>query len=86
MVPLRVAVHWPSKPFADAEQGATCTAQRARPAGAREPSATWRGYSRALLARLIPPLCEVEVPLGPEEELELDALLRQAREGARAAA
>ena len=35
-----------------------------------------------LLARLIPPLCEVEVPLGPEDELELDELLRLTREGA----
>ena len=29
------------------------------------------------LASVIALLCEAEVPLGPEEELELDALVRQ---------
>jgi hypothetical protein len=35
-----------------------------------------------LIEKLIAPLCEAEVPLGPEEEIELDALIRQVREGA----
>jgi hypothetical protein len=81
VVPLKVAIHWPSKPFANGEAEGSAT--RAEPSleaftglgdlGRRQPE---------LLARLIPPLCEAEVPLGPEEELELDALLRAAREGA----
>ena len=81
VVPLRVAIHWPSKPFANGEaaHGTAHTTGTLAPLGSlgelvrREPG---------LLARLIPPLCEVEVPLGPEEELELDALVRVAREGA----
>jgi hypothetical protein len=81
VVPLRVAIHWPSKPFANGEaQGRAARAEPSPDAfgalgelGRRQPG---------LLARLIPPLCEAEVPLGPEEELELDALVRLAREDA----
>ena len=78
VVPLRVAVHWPSKPFANGQpdRGAsrvTPSLELLSSLGElvrRQPE---------LLERLIPPLCEVEVPLGPEEELELDALVRHAR-------
>ena len=56
---------------------------RSLPGGARRRSVNWARRQPGLLARLIPPLCEAEVPLGPEEELELDALLRLARDGAR---
>ncbi len=81
VVPLRLAIHWPSKPFANGEEEGSGAGAEPTPEafmglgdlGQRHPD---------LLARLIPPLCEAEVPLGPEEELELDALLRSAREGA----
>src|SRR5262249_30619466 len=33
------------------------------------------------LTDLVPLFCEMEVPLGPEEDLELDALARQTRAG-----
>ena len=36
-----------------------------------------------MLPHLLGALCEAEVPLGPEEELELDGLVRQVRDGAR---
>jgi hypothetical protein len=35
-----------------------------------------------LIETLIAPLCDAEVPLGPEEEIELDTRLRRVREGA----
>jgi len=80
VVPLRVAVHWPSKPFANGEPGRAATHVT--------PSLELLGSlgelvrrQPGLLERLIPALCEVEVALGPEEELELDALGRQARRG-----
>jgi hypothetical protein len=81
VVPLRVAVHWPSKPFAngDTERGAT----RGQPSF--DPLAGVSELVRQqpdLLSRLISPVCELEVPSAPEEELELDALLRLARDGA----
>jgi hypothetical protein len=81
VVPLRVALHWPSKPFAngDAERGGPRVTPILQPLGGLGELAR---RQPGLLAQLIPPLCEVEVPLGPEEELELDALLRLAREGA----
>ena len=81
VVPLRVAIHWPSKPFADAESDRRVP--RAEPA--LEPIGSLGDLvrrERRSLARLLPPLCEAEVPLGPEEELELDALVRQARDDA----
>jgi len=81
VVPLRVAIHWPSKPFAngETERGGTGGAPVPEIFGAlgelgrRQPG---------LFARLIPALCEAEVPLGAEEEIELDALLRLADQGA----
>jgi hypothetical protein len=79
--PFLVAVHWPSKPFADPD-----------PESRRVRDEVWPellgglGYlarSRpGLLTQLVGPFCEAEVPLGPEDEIELDALLRQVRDGA----
>jgi len=80
VVPLRVAVHWPSRPFAGPERGSR--------AGTDEVSPELLGNLReartrpGLIETLIAPLCEAEVPLGPEEEIELDALRRRVREGA----
>src|SRR5262245_10299977 len=78
---LRVAVHWPSKPFADS----TPTPRTRRSDGSLVPIGNLGDLARlkpGALADLLPLLCEVEVPLGPEEELELDALTRQARAAA----
>ncbi len=81
VVSLRVAVHWPSKPLAAPEPERGARRREASP----EPLGSLGDLARrqpGTLARLIPPLCEAEVPLGPEEEIELDALVRQARDGA----
>lgn len=79
--PVRVAVHWPSKPFADSDPESRSVRDEVWPE-----LLGGLGYlarSRpGLLTQLIGPLCEAEVPLGPEEEMELDALLRQVRDGA----
>jgi hypothetical protein len=79
VVPLRVAIHWPSKPFANGE---TERGQHGAPAPAffGGLGELWRRQP-GLLAGVISALLQAEVPLGPEEELELDTLLRQAREG-----
>jgi hypothetical protein len=74
--PLRLAIHWPSRPFVEAgpERGRADDAARPQLAGAlgdlarRQPEAVG-----SLLATLV----GAEIPLGPEEELELDALRRQ---------
>jgi hypothetical protein len=78
--PLRVAVHWPSRPFA-------VPATPSRDGGGSEEDAPAIVGCLADLARggsdvlrpLIQGVCELEIPLGPEEELELDSLVRQAR-------
>ena len=78
---LRVAVHWPSKPFADPGPESRSVRDEVWPellGGLGHLARSRPG----LLAQLVGPLCEAEVPLGPEEELELDALLRQVRDGA----
>ena len=82
VAPLRVAVHWPSKPFAEPEGESRSAKDELSP----ELLGSLRELARArpgLIERLIAPLCETEVPLGPEEEIELDALIRQVRDGAR---
>ncbi|MBI3105315.1 MAG: hypothetical protein HYY95_07050, partial [Candidatus Rokubacteria bacterium] len=80
---LRVAVHWPSKSFAEPEAGARNPAEALRPELLRGLGDLARSQP-GLLGRLVAGLIETEVPLGPEEELELDALLRRIRDGARA--
>jgi hypothetical protein len=78
VVPLRLAIHWPSKPFAEPAPGR-------QPAGgqmAPELAGSLGDLARSdpgLLGQLLAALVEAEVPLGPEEELELDALVRQVR-------
>jgi hypothetical protein len=81
VVPLRVAIHWPSKPFADVGSDR----RRCLPELPPAPVGSLGELARRApgsLARLMAPLCEAEVPLGPEEEIELDALLRQTHAGA----
>jgi hypothetical protein len=77
VAPLRVAIHWPSKPFASGHPVRRAT--HAVPD--LEPLRSLREVGRpTLLARLMPALCGAEVPLSPEEELELDALLHVVRD------
>ena len=67
VVPLRVAVHWPSRPFAGPERGTRAATDEV------SPELFWSlGEARTrpgLIETLIAPLCEAEVPLGPEEEI-----------------
>jgi hypothetical protein len=80
VVPLRLAIHWPSKPFAEPAPGR----QPARGQTAPELAGGLGDLARSdpgLLGQLLAALVEAEVPLGPEEELELDALVRQVRGG-----
>ena len=71
IVPLGVAVHWPSKPFADADLGRTDAVEGVWPALQHQV------VSRAATGaeRLLVELCRAEVPASPEEEAELDVLL-----------
>jgi hypothetical protein len=79
VVPLRIALHWPSRPLTpNVERG--LPGDGVWPALVREAGDPARRES-SQLARLLLDLCEAEVPLGPEEELELDGLLRRLREG-----
>jgi hypothetical protein len=77
VAPLRVVLHWPSRPFAGGESGDHATGpgvwpeieQRVgRRAGRRA------GRDTAELMRLLRDLVQAEVPAGPEEEAELDLL------------
>jgi hypothetical protein len=74
--PLRVAVHWPSKPFAqDDGDGARGPAEPKLLRGVT-------GFARSQpgrLARLLLAIAEAEVPQSPEDEVELDGLLRTLR-------
>ena len=84
--PLRVALHWPSKPFAEEPSeppGPPADATRS-PAGPGWPELL-RGLDPARLtpgrfSQLLLTMAEAEIPRGPEEELELDRLLRSLRE------
>ncbi len=83
--PLRVGLHWPSKPFADPDL------TRGAPAGGLWPELERRaadgsrrrhrmngsrGRARHSDLALLRDLCAAEVPRSPEEEAELDALGR----------
>jgi hypothetical protein len=57
VAPLRIALHWPSRPFAEGPPACVHT------------------------DRCLPHLVERQIPLGPEEEAELDALLRRPPRG-----
>jgi hypothetical protein len=68
VVPLRLAIHWPSKPFVEPTTGRQSAGGQAPPglAGGLEDLAR---SDPGLLGRLLAALVEGEVPLGPEEEL-----------------
>jgi hypothetical protein len=79
VVPLRIALHWPSKPF-----GETGTA-RAGLDGVMWPDLEVHVFERARdrrapISPLLADLCGVEVPRCPEEQLELDRLVRRLRD------
>ncbi len=78
--PLRVAIHWPSKPFAEPDPESRSVRDDLWPELLGGLGHLMRSRP-GLLAQLVGPLCEAEVPLCPEEEIELDALLRQVRDG-----
>ena len=67
VAPLRVALHWPSKPVSEAP-GESFTEGLL---------GVLRRVPAALSGALARQLCEAEVPEGPEEEAELDGLRRQ---------
>ena len=80
VVPLRLAIHWPSKPFADATP-----VRLAHPETLPAPLGSLGELARrqpGTLASVIALLCEAEVALSPEDELELDALVRQVGDAA----
>ncbi len=80
VTPLRIALHWPSKPFADANArdpglGGLWTELE------RQAVRASRTAAASELVRLLADLCTTEVPEGPEDEAELDQLLRRLQEG-----
>lgn len=81
VVPLRVGLHWPSKPFADPELARGATEQGLWPEIERRFVNSSRA-SRSDLT-LLRALCAAEIPRSPEEEAELDALARVIANAAR---
>jgi hypothetical protein len=86
IVPLRVGLHWPSKPFADPDltrgvlTGGLWPELERRAGGAsrrRHAMNGSRGRAHQSELALLRDLCAAEVPRGPEEEAELDALARR---------
>jgi hypothetical protein len=86
VAPVHVALHWPSKPFADAEltrrggdapfapvidAGLWLEIERHLRDGVR------RSGEHAVIARVLHDLYAAEIPRSPEEERELDALAQQ---------
>ena len=82
VVPLRLAIHWPSRPFADPTPARLAGQPEAMPAPLGRLGELARRQPGAL-ASVIALLCEAEVALSPEDELELDALVRQVGDAAR---
>jgi hypothetical protein len=75
VAPLRVALHWPSLPFASAD-GRDPTTGGLWPALERQAAAGPLGVSFDA-GRLLLDLCAAEVPRSPEEEVELATLLQR---------
>ncbi len=83
VVPLRVGLHWPSRPFSEAREANDPVLTGLWPQlECRFAGATRRPEQDSALA-VLRDLCAAEIPKSPEEEAELDALARQlARSGA----
>lgn len=86
VVPLRVGLHWPSKPFADpgltrGAPGGGLWPELERRMGTgsrrRHPANGSRGCAGDSDLALLRDLCATEIPGSPEEEAELDALGRR---------
>lgn len=82
VVPLRLAIHWPSRPFADPTPARRAGQPKVMPAPLGR-LGELAHHQPGTLASVIAVLCEAEVALSPEDELELDALVRQVGEAAR---
>ncbi|MBI4611402.1 MAG: hypothetical protein HY726_20620 [Candidatus Rokubacteria bacterium] len=76
VAPLRLALHWPSKPFADPELARGALDDGLWPELERLLLASPTRTETQALRRLLRELIEAEIPLAPEEEAELDRLLR----------
>jgi hypothetical protein len=80
ITPLRVGLHWPSKPFADPELARHSALARETghsglwPELERQFTAPSRGATKDI-EHLLDDLGAVEVPLSVEEEVEIDALM-----------
>ncbi len=80
IVPLRVGLHWPSKPFADSALTRETGAAGLWPELERRSVKGSRGRGSHANVAVLRDLCAAEIPRSPEEEAELDALaLRLAR-------
>ncbi len=78
--PLRIALHWPSKPFADASTrdpgtGGLWTELE------RQSAQASRSAAASDFARVLSDLCAAEVPESPEDEAGLDLLRQRLRDG-----
>ncbi len=73
---LRVGFHWPSKPFGDPELTRGAPGHGLWPELERRQKARTRA-SHADVATLLLDLCRAEIPGSPEDEAELDVLLRR---------
>lgn len=75
VVPLRIALHWPSKPFADRELARAASGDGLWPELERRiVNGPARGGGQSV-GQLLRELLEAEVPLAPEEEAERDRIL-----------
>ncbi len=77
VVPQLVAVHWPSKPFADETPATETCASGLWPELERRAVKRGRGRSAGDSLAIVRDLCAAEIPTSPEEEAELDCLARR---------
>ena len=77
IVPLRLGLHWPSKPFADSALTGAAGATGLWPELERRSVKRSRGRGSDANVAVLRDLCAAEIPRSPEEEAELDALARR---------
>jgi hypothetical protein len=94
VVPLRLALYWPSKPFAAPERAGPSRSPRVNgvargapgdglwPEFERRVSRPTRGVARGDAADLLLDVARTLIPASPEEEAELDLLVQRLRGGA----
>jgi hypothetical protein len=76
VTPLRVGLHWPSKPFADDARMRETAGEGLWPELDRRLASGSRGRARQADLALLRELYAAEIPRSPEEEAELDLLAR----------